>query len=234
MRLFCFPYAGGGALLFRSWADLMIGDVEICAIQPPGRANRIREKPFTRLLAMVEDLLPAVSPYLDKPFAFFGHSMGAKMSFELVRQLRSRNNRLPMHLFVSGARAPHIPDSEPPLYALNDAELVERLATLNGTPKEVLAHPELMQLMLPLLRADFEVCETYEYEDDAPLDCPISVFGGLYDHKIKREFLEGWRQHTDAGCSVRMFPGDHFFLNTCQSQLLQIISRELLLMRAPA
>jgi medium-chain acyl-[acyl-carrier-protein] hydrolase len=177
--------------------------------------------------ALVQAAGAALLPYFDMPFAFFGHSMGASISFELARLLRREGRRLPLHLYISGRRAPHIIDRDPPLHDLPEAELLEELRQLNGTPKEVLEHPELMTMMLPLLRADFSVAETYICETEPPLDIPITVFGGLADKDVTRDDLEGWQQHSTASIKLRMLAGDHFFLNTSQQVLLRLLSSEL-------
>lgn len=227
MRLFCFPYAGGTATIYRNWPDLIVGSVEVCVIHLPGRAGRLQEPPFTRLLSLVPEIAPAIRPFLDKPYAFFGHSMGALISFELARQLRNDRAPAPVQLFLSGRSAPHLPDVDPRTFDLPETEFIDELRRLNGTPKEVLEHPELMHLMIPLLRADFSVCQTYEYEPGPPLDTPLTVFGGLQDYEVPREHLEGWRQHTNSAFKLRMLPGDHFFLNSQQPLLLKTLSQEL-------
>lgn len=226
LRLFCFPYAGGGAAVFRGWVDRMPGIVEVCPVQLPGRETRMKEAPFNRLSTLVRAAAQALLPYLEKPFAFFGHSMGALVSFEIARELRRRHDLEPVHLFVSGRWPPQMPDHSDPTYDLPDAQFVKELHSLNGTPKEVLDHPALMALMLPLLRADFEVCQTYGYVDEPPLSCPLTVFGGLQDEP-DRKSLETWHEQTTASFSLRMLPGDHFFLHTAQSQLIRIVAQEL-------
>jgi medium-chain acyl-[acyl-carrier-protein] hydrolase len=165
---------------------------------------------------------------MDKPFAFFGHSLGALMSFELARYLRRCYRLTPVHLFVSAHKAPQIPSRDRPIHALPDAEFVEELRQLNGMSKQVLESPELMQILLPILQADFTVCETYVYEDDSPLDCPISALGGLQDEYVSQESLEAWREHTCATFSLHMFPGDHFYLNTDRLLLLCTLARALI------
>lgn len=225
-RLICFPYAGGGAHIYRAWPESLPATVEVCAVQLPGRGARLMEEPFTQMPLLVQAIAEALLPYLDKPFAFFGHSMGALVGFELARDLRRRNRPGPSRLFVSGCFAPDIPDPYP-LHNLPDSELLEGLRRLNGMPQEALENAELMRLMLPTLRADCTVTETYHYADEPPLDCPVSAFGGLQDHLASRDQLEAWRQQTTASFSLRMFPGDHFFLHTAQPLLLQILSLEL-------
>lgn len=229
LRLFCFPYAGGGAPIYRLWPQSLPSEIEVCVGQLPGRGTRLREQPFTSLDALVEAAAEAIAPLLDKPFALFGHSMGAMISFELARKLREQGRPQPVHLFVSGRRAPQLPNRDTMSYNLPEAELGQELLRLNGTPREVLEHPELMELMLPLLRADFSVVETYVYRPGVPLDCPLTAFGGLRDAEVSREQLEAWREQTTGEFTLRMLPGDHFFLNDPQSQalLLRALAKDL-------
>jgi medium-chain acyl-[acyl-carrier-protein] hydrolase len=153
--------------------------------------------------------------------------MGGLIGFELARLLRREYGLNPVHLFVSGRRAPQIPDSDPPIHALPDFEFLEELRHFNGTPEAVLENTELMQLLLPVLRADFAVIETYVYTPGPALDCSITAFGGLQDCEVRCDRLEAWREQTNASFSLQMLPGDHFFLNSAQPLLLQALSREL-------
>lgn len=227
LRLFCFPYAGGNAWTFHKWPESLPAWVELCALQLPGRGNRMHEHPFTSLLPLVQAVAPEIEPYLDRPFAFFGHSMGAMIAFELARHFRRERGLLPSQLLISGRRAPHLPRTEKDLSSLSEPEFLDSLRDLNGTPKEVLENRELMQLMSTLLRADFAVCTRYTYRHEPPLSCPIMAFGGLSDREVSRKQLEGWGEHTSASFSVRMLPGDHFFLNSDQSTLLTLLTHEL-------
>jgi medium-chain acyl-[acyl-carrier-protein] hydrolase len=227
LRLFCFPYAGSGASMFRTWSDGLPADVEVCPVQFPGRGTRLMETPFTQLSLLVEGLAQALVPLMDKPFGFFGHSLGALVGFELARQLRRQSAVQPVCLFVSADRAPQIPHRDRPIHALPDGEFLAELRRLNGIPGKVLEDMELMQVMLPILRADFAVYETYVYATEPQLDCPISSFGGLHDHRVSRGDLEAWRSQTNASFSLQMFPGDHFFLNTTPSLLLEALSQVL-------
>ncbi len=227
LRLFCFPYAGGAANIFHAWSKSLPTRVEVCPVQLPGRVSRLREPAFTGLEPLVETAARELLPYFDKPFAFFGHSMGAIISFELAHRLRLEHSHEPVHLFVSGRRAPQIPEDEPPTYNLPDDKFLDELRRLKGTPPEVLEHEELMKLVLPVLRADFELIQTYRYSPRTPLECPLTVFGGLDDTEVTRESLELWREMTTGAFKLRMLPGDHFFLNTAQPLLLQILARDL-------
>lgn len=227
MRLFCFPYAGGTALIYRTWAQKVPSHMEVVAIQLPGRATRLHEPLVTKLTDLVEPLARAIEPFVDEPFGFFGHSMGALIAFEVARFFQREGRPLPLHLFVSGRTSPQLNRENRRLYNLPKHELLEELQQLEGTPPEVLDNPELMELMLPLLRADFSICDTYEYTEGAPLDCPISAFGGLQDHDIPRRNLEAWREHTSATFTLRMFPGHHFFLHSNETLLLNLLATQL-------
>lgn len=228
IRLFCFPYAGGAAHIFRDWPEYLPPFVDVCAVQLPGRGNRLREQPYTRLKALVPDAAAALRLFMDRPFAFFGHSMGALIGFEVARVLRDSGMPQPESLFFSGARAPQLKRNDPKTYDLPDEELIEELRRLNGTPAEVLEHEELLQLVLPLVRTDFEITETYEYIDGPPLDRPLIVFGGLADSEVGREKLEPWSQQTTGPFKLIMLPGDHFFLHSQQRMMLTSMSRDLL------
>lgn len=227
LRLFCFPYAGGGALSFRSWCDELPLPVEVCPIELPGRGARLMETPFARLDPLVFSLAEAILPKLTKPFAFFGHSMGALVCFELARLLRRDYGLSPVHLFVSGHRAPQLPDPDLPIHALPEQAFLEELRRYNGTPEEVLDNAEFMQLFLPILRADFAAIENYVYVPAPALDCPIDAFGGLQDWKASCDELEPWKEQTNATFSLQMLPGDHFFLHSARSLLLELLSRKL-------
>ena len=226
LRLFCFPYGGGAVQAYRSWIKTLPPEIDVCAIQLPGRGNRLREPPLTKMSLAVELVGKEIVSLLDRPYAFFGHSMGAILAFEVARLLRCGGHQCPTHLFVSGHKAPQIPKTEPFTYNLPDAEFIEELKRLNGTPMEVLEHPETMRMMLPLLRADFESIQTYSYKDEAPLDSPITALGGLLDPDISRETLEPWREQTTAAFNLQMFAGDHFFLHKEQTRVLRVIAQE--------
>ena len=228
VRLFCFPYAGGGASAFRVWASEMPPQIEVVAVLPPGRETRLSEKAFTRMEPYVQSLAPEILAYADKPFAFFGHSLGARVSFELARHLRRNAMTTPIQLFVSGNPAPQVPNPDPPIYHLPDGAFMQELRGYNGTPNEVLEHAELMELLLPTLRADFELHDTYTYMPDDPLDCPIVAFGGLRDSDVSQDDLTAWRTQTRSLFNVRMFPGDHFFLHNERTQLIRAVSQDIL------
>lgn len=227
LRLFCLPYAGGGASIYRTWGQSLPPEVDVCPVQLPGREGRLRERPFDRLVPLVSTMADALTPYLDLPFAFYGYSNGALLSFEMARELRRRGARAPEHVFAAACPAPHLPDRDPPIHALPDDQVIEELRRLNGTPDEVLQNRELMMLLIPLLRADAAIHETYVHQEEAPLDVPITAIGGADDPKATREDMEAWRLHTRAAFEVRMIPGDHFFIHSSAPLVLRALAQDL-------
>lgn len=228
LRLFCFPHAGGGALTYRTWPEALPAEVEVCPVHLPGREGRIRETAIDNLGALVDALVPALLPLLDRPFVFFGHSMGAMIGFEVARRLRAKRLAGPQQMFVSGRRAPQLPaKDERRTFDLPEREFVEELGRLNGTPREVLEHPELLELILPILRADFSVCQTYAYVPGEPLDIPFTVLGGTEDTDVGRARLEAWREQTSGVFKLHMLPGDHFFINSARARVCQLVGDEL-------
>ncbi len=227
LRLFCLPYAGGGASIYRTWPNGLPPTIEVWGIQLPGRELRFHEPRLTCLDDLIPPLGDALGPHLTLPYAIFGHSMGALIGFALSDHLRQRGVAQPLHLFASARRAPHIPRLGPATYNLPEPAFLAELRRLNGTPEAVLAHDELRALMLPILRADFEINETYVHRSTLPLDCPISAFGGLADRTVTQADLAAWREHTRGSFHLRMLAGDHFFLQSAQADLLQAISQDL-------
>jgi surfactin synthase thioesterase subunit len=227
LRLFCFPYAGGGTGAFRGWTGAFPPAVEVCPVYLPGRERRFREPVHTRMEALVEELRQALRPHLDIPFALFGHSMGAAVAFELARAME-RDGTPPAHLFVSGRRAPGRPPEREQIHALPDAEFVERVRALEGTPDEVMADPEMMELLLPVLRGDFQLSETYRYREGPPLSCPLTALGGTGDAHVSRDDLLAWRDQTQGFFRLRTFPGGHFFVHTHQADVIQEVADGLL------
>ena len=228
VRLFCFPHAGGGASVFRSWMPQLAPGIEVYPIQLPGREGRWLEPRFTRSSDLIEVLVEALSPLLYPPYAFFGHSMGAFVVFELARELRRRGRAQPEILIISGARAPHVEDPDPPMHQLPPDLLLEELRRLDGIPAQLLEEPDLVSLMLPVLRDDVTVCETHEYLDEPPLDCSISVYGGEVDRKISPKHLGAWEIHTTRNFRHRIFPGNHFFyLNSSHTAVREALCEDL-------
>jgi medium-chain acyl-[acyl-carrier-protein] hydrolase len=228
LRLFCFPFAGIGASFFKPWADQLLPEIEVCAVQLPGRENRIKEPLFSQLTPLLQEMIPALLPEFDRPFAFFGHSLGALISFELVRQLRRLKHPQPFHLFISARQAPNAPDLHPPIHQLPEAEFFEQVCRFNSIPSVVLQNPQLMKLFVRILRADLAIAETYSYIEDAPLDCSISAFSGLQDEVVLTVSLNAWYEQTDSKFQLHTFPGNHFFIKNKQKEILQVISQTLL------
>ena len=221
-RLFCFPHAGGGAsqiLDLSGWAAV--------PVRLPGRESRLAEAPFERMGPLVAALVDNIEPYLDRPFAFFGHSMGAAVAFELARELRRRSRPLPNLLIASGARAPQFRRHHVPPPAPSREAFVEELRRLQGIPSEVLCDPALMRAILPALEADAALYRNYVYAEDEPLSMPILAYGGVDDPNVRREHLDAWAVQTTASFAVRVFPGGHFYLTTAREAFLQALGSDL-------
>ncbi|TMC05161.1 MAG: thioesterase [Chloroflexi bacterium] len=224
VALYCLPYAGGGVGVYREWRGRIPG-VEVVPVHLPGRNGRIRERPYTSVDELVGDLATAMEPRLHRPFAVFGHSMGALLAFELTRQLRRRGLPRPRVLFASGAVAPQRRRRKE--VASDPRELIMRIRDLGGPGLEALRNPELLRLVLPWLRADFQLVDGYVYQDQPPLDCPIHAFCGSRDPEVSGEDAEGWLAQTSAGGAVRVLPGDHFFLDESREALLAAVGGEI-------
>lgn len=224
LRLVAFPFAGGGASVFRLWPELLPADIELCAVQLPGRETRFKELGFVRMTELARSAADALQPLTDRPIVLFGHSMGALAAFELAREWRRRGVPAPQRLIVSGHAAPHRPARGRALHALSDDAFRSELRRLNGTPEGVLENEELFQAFLPTLRADFAVCETYTCADEAPLDLPIVAVAGIGDPRANFDDLDAWRIHTRSGFSLRLHPGDHFYLQSHREELLAYLN----------
>ena len=228
LRLFCFPNAGGGAALLHSWLNGLPSVIDMQPIHLPGRDRRRAEPPFVHMDALIRDVAGVMESSLDLPFALFGHSVGGLMAFEMARELRRRGLPAPVRLFVSAARAPQTTPSLAPIHHLPYQEFIDALVKrYDAIPAPVLADQELMQIFLPILRADLEILETYAYRPEAPLSCPITVLGGLQDSTVARSQLESWQQQTTDTCELHMFQGNHFFLREARPQILDRICSDL-------
>lgn len=227
LRLLCAPYAGGGASLFRSWPDRLPPDAEVLAVQLPGREKRLAEPPCTDLGYAVARIFRELLPLLDRPLALFGYSMGTRIAYELARTMRLRAGTEPLHLFVAACSAPHVPESSPPRYDLPDDAFKEALQRLGGTPPEVLENAELMDLFLPMIRADFALKEGYVHRPWPPLACPVTAYGGLGDAEAPEAAMRAWQASSRGRFRLRLFAGGHFFLHDRESELLEDISQTL-------
>jgi medium-chain acyl-[acyl-carrier-protein] hydrolase len=177
--------------------------------------------------ALLPVLGDALSPYLDFPYALFGHSLGGLVVFELARLFRRREEPMPVHLFISGHLPPQIPRSAPQIHDLPEAEFLQELPRYTGTSNSILENPEVLQLAMPALRADFSLLETYQYSSGHPLPCPISAFGGAQDSTVNPHQLSGWQDETNSYFRLEMFAGDHFFVNTDQRNVTRALSSHL-------
>lgn len=227
VRLLCLPYAGGGASVYRPWTRSFPSAVEVLPIRLPGREERFAEALITRMDILVEALAEVISTIADRPFALFGHSLGALVAHELTRHLENRDLPSPVHLFVSAFRAPQLPSRSSPIRALPEGKFVQEILEMGGTPEGVLDNLALREIVLPILRADFTLAETTLPDLRAPLSCPISAFGGLADAMVPSEDLGAWAVRTAAPFKLRMLPGDHFFLRDRQDDLATAISTDL-------
>ncbi len=227
-RLFCLPYAGGSASVFRLWSRFAPPGVEVCSVELPGRGTRFGEQAYVHMDQLVGDLVRSMQPFLDRPYTIFGHSMGGLVGFELTRRLRALGYAPPEHLIISAASDPtgrRAPAS--PLHLASDALVMAKLRSLNGTPAALLEDDEFMGLMLPTIRADFAVLETYRYRPEAPLAVPITVLGGIEDTSVSPSGLAGWRQLSSSGFGLQMFEGDHFFLHHFGPELVSLATTRL-------
>jgi surfactin synthase thioesterase subunit len=208
LPLYCLPHAGGGASAFRGWLDGVPG-VAVRPVQPPGREGRFREPPHDRmgpLVSAVADVIPTSDPY-----AVYGHSLGALVAFELVRELRRRGEPLPVHLVVSGCAAPRHPADDLPLVGgMSDVELVGMLRALGGTPEWLLADRSVLAMVLPAMRGDFGVKETYSYAEEPPLDVPLTVLASTDDPRASHRSQQGWEAETSAEFALHTLAGGHF------------------------
>jgi surfactin synthase thioesterase subunit/glycosyltransferase involved in cell wall biosynthesis len=219
-RLFWFPHAGGGA----SQVPAVAG---CCPVRLPGRETRLPEAPFERMGPLVEALAGAIEPYLTHPFAFFGHSMGAAIAFELSRLLRKRGQPTPGILIASAARAPQYRRNHVPAAPPDDAQLLEELRHLDGISSELLEDAAVRHAILPALRADAALYRNYVYHEEAPLEFPVRAYGGKDDPNVRLEHLEGWAQQTSSQFAVRQFAGGHFYLQSSRAEFLAALAKDL-------
>jgi medium-chain acyl-[acyl-carrier-protein] hydrolase len=217
--------------VYGTWIDqfppTLRREIELCSIHLPGRESSQRESLIYQLSPLLDDLAPAIADYGDLPYAFFGYSMGALMCFELARQFRRSGVSQPVHLILCGHRAPHLDNPHDAIHKMPDRDFRAKLREFGGTPEEVLRDEELFELLMPILRADFAVCESYSYIAETPLDSSITVFGGDDDPKVSRGELLAWRDQTTNAFTLRMFPGGHFFSQSASSLFLRVLAEDL-------
>lgn len=226
-RLFCMPYAGGGVAPFRLWHRTLPDDVEVIAVQLPGREARLRESPLSSIAQMVDSIVPGVLAMTDMPYAIFGHSMGALIAYELTTRLERMAACGPERLFASGRRAPDEVDSRPELHSLPTPRfLVDLQARYGAIPAPVLAEEELLDLLVPVVRADIRAVETYRAATPpVRITSPVHVYGGADDHHPLPSQLAGWSRCAVGPVHVRVFPGNHFYLNEQREALTAEIAQ---------
>lgn len=227
VRLFCFPFAGGNAAAFLPWQSLLGPDVELWVAQLPGRGARLFETPLDEMDDLVAQLTGVVADHADRPFALFGHSLGALVAFEVARALRRDGLPAPRSLWVAGAEGPSTQSVKPWLHNLPDKDLIDALRDYGGTPDELLDDPEMMELLLPGLRADLALDERYTYRAEAPLDLPLHLLLGDQDPHVEPACATGWSQESSQPVHRHIFAGDHFFLFPHQETITALIATAL-------
>jgi surfactin synthase thioesterase subunit len=227
VQLLCLHHAGGGASGFLPWKAHLSPDIELCAVQLPGRGTRMQEPPVREFDALVNSLIEVIRHHVRAPYAFFGHSMGGLISFEVARRCQQLGLPLPQHLIVSASSAPPSRGAPKRLHELDDKALIEALREYNGTPPEALAHPELMEMMLPVVRVDFAMLAGYRYEPGPPLPVPITVLAGKQDPHVPQESLDRWQECTQLPCRRHEFDGGHFYLQGQTEAVVALVNRTL-------
>jgi surfactin synthase thioesterase subunit len=228
VRLLCFAHAGGSALVFHKWPEKFPSMVQVCAVQLPGRERRLNEPFITRMPELMDEISRALLPWLDRPVALLGHSLGAKIAFEFARRVRAHPGAPEIaHLFVSGSRAPHMRSQEMPIYNLPDGKFLERLRSFGGTPQEILSDPDVMQFLVPRLRSDFELDDNYTFEPGERLRCPITAWAGDSDDLAPASVVESWAEHTTGTFHCRILKGSHFAFYKWESEVIMRVRQAL-------
>lgn len=227
LRLICFPPAGSGTIIYQKWATQLPPDVEMWSIRLPGRETRLRDPLFYSLPPLIESIANTLAPHLEQPYLLFGHSLGSLISFELSRHLNHLGKPLPQQLLLSGHRAPHRPPLNPPIHQANDELFLARIKAMGGTPDAFFEMTDLVELMLPTLRADFTIWENYQYQEDSPLDIPITVFGSDEDRDAAEADFFAWEQHTSSEFVAHMFHGNHFYFQDDPQPLIALMNNSL-------
>ena len=228
VRLFCLPFAGGSAAVFAGWGERLKPDIEVWAAQPRARGMRFKEASLESVDAMAEEYFAALRPSLDMPFAFYGHSLGGLLAFELTRRLQAEGLALPEHLFIGASAPPHLGRIHEEIGHLPDAEFVNAIQDrYAGIPEAVLQEPELMEMFLPPLKADFLAYERYKFRKTAGVTCPVTIFAGAEDRVLAPHLLEEWERHAGGTFSMETVPGGHFFLAESAERVQRRIRKSL-------
>ncbi|ACE84610.1 thioesterase II family protein [Cellvibrio japonicus] len=236
IKLFCFPYAGGSAAIFQQWSRYITANVEVICLQLPGRGDRLDDDLYREMEPLLDDLLQEMMPCIDRPYVFLGYSLGAKTAYELARRLQALEFPVPGLFFSIASPAPHIPRASAPIHLLPDDQFIHRLREYQGASDDVLDDPDVMQLLLPGLRADFSILENYRYTDATKLKTKACLFGGADDMAVPYGHLHAWAEHFTGSVESRVYPGGHFFFDTSLQPFLQdinvLLNTEIALYRA--
>lgn len=225
IRLFCFHHSGGGASAYYPWREQLSPDIELVAIQLPGRENRFNEPLTNNLDDIMTNLTRGFHPYVSKPFFVFGHSLGALLGFEFIKAIHHHYSLYPKHLIVSATKAPHLPFRKKGISQLNDAALKEELKTYNGLDERIINNEEILDLLLPIIRNDFKIYESHYYSDSKPLPCDILALSGIHDQTVTKEEIFAWTSYTAGKFKHLSFSGRHFFIKNYQKDILEIINQ---------
>lgn len=219
-RLFCFHYAGSNANVFSSWLSVIPEDIELVAVQLPGRGTRFGENLHDTMPPLMAGLLDDIPALLDKPYFVFGHSLGCAVACELLFQLQHLDMPAPLHFFASGRRSPSCEPLIPPLHDYPQDRFEQALRSFNGTPEEIFEEPELLALFSPILRSDFRLSYDWQHEPKVKLQCKASALGGEEDTLVPEYQLRAWQQHFEQTIEIKLFPGGHFFIDKHQNLLM--------------
>jgi medium-chain acyl-[acyl-carrier-protein] hydrolase len=226
-RLFCFPYAGATAAAYRPWNAMMPPNIELVVVELPGRLH-LRDKPPEDMKAIVDTIYPQILPFLDKPFAIFGHSFGSIVSYEVTKRLQTENKKLPTKLFVSARRAPHLPSRFRQASGLPDQEFIDEMQNMyQAIPEAVLKEKELLKMLLPILKVDIRINETYIGKLDPLLNVPLQVYYGTKDNTITPDEMEQWKAVTQKDFQIKSFEGGHFYIDKEKGTIITEITKNL-------
>lgn len=224
VRLLCFSYAGGSSGTYIPWLKNLPEEVELAVVQLPGRGVRMADSPYDNMDTLVKDVFIALSKLPTKPCVFFGHSMGARVAYELTLMLVRHRYTLPLHVIASASSAPCVPRKKKPIYALPDDEFIAEVAGLNGSSEEVLADREIMELLMPTLRADFKIVETYLNKSQYIIPTTVSVFSGK-DDDLENHEIEPWLSLFSSNTGIHWVDGDHFFVDKNRDGTLTMLNK---------
>lgn len=222
-RLICLPYAGGSAATYVPWSRLIPADIELIALQPPGRGSRMAEAAHSHMEPLVTELMSVFAKVTDRPYVLFGHSLGSRVGFEVILQCQRNGLPLPAHFIASGSRAPHLSKRESPIHDLPDERFIEALRELDGTPEEVLDNTELIQWLLPLLRADFRIADLHR-ASRTQIHCPLTVLAGTEDETVPAQDVEAWRELAAGQCDIQWVTGGHFFVERNREWVMEKVN----------